>query len=63
MSPIHISNFNKFSSYTDEEKAFTIARNLELQFSVNLIVDYKTEREVNNAVRNFLNVSPPPPIF
>lgn len=61
MPPINISNSNK-CTYTDEEKTYVIARNLELQFTVNPIVDYKTEREVNNAVRKFL-IYPPPPTF
>lgn len=52
MPPLNFKNSNN-CAYTDEEKADAIASSLEFQFTRNPIVDYDTEREVNDSVRNF----------
>ena len=51
--PILIPNTQAYA-YTIEEKANAIAVNLESQFHWNNIVDYDTEREVNETVSRFL---------
>ena len=57
--PILIPNTQVYA-YTNEEKANAIALNLESQFQGNIIVDYNTEREVNDTVRWFLREDIPP---
>ena len=58
--PILIPNTQVYA-YTNEEKANAIALNLESQFQGNIIVEYNSEREVNDSVRMFLREDIPPP--
>ena len=44
----------------NEEKANAIVLNLESQFQGNNIVDYDTEREINDTVKRFLREDIPP---
>ena len=53
LPPILILNAQAYAC-TNEEKANAVALNLDLHFQGNNIIDYDTEKEVNDTVRRFL---------